>query len=178
VTWDENIEIDMYRYEVQRDIYEMFTHSPVIFSVFGTSLIDSGLEAGVTYYYRVFAIDVAGNVSDPSEVVEITLPSGTAVPEDEYRGPSFSLAGPNPSSTGDVAFAFSVPDGGADVTIDLYDVSGRLVRSVVDRPYRGGVYEAHWDGRSRGGGQVGSGVYFCLTRIGEWTNRSKVLIAR
>jgi hypothetical protein len=178
VTWDENTETDMYRYEVQRDIYELFTHSPVTYSVFGTSVVDSGLETDVTYYYRVFAIDVAGNWSEPSEVVEITIPSTTSVTEEEHLGASFSLAGPNPSSTGEVAFAFSVPEGGAEVSIDLYDVSGRLVRSVVDRHHRGGVYEAHWDGRSRGGSQVGSGVYFCLTRIGEWTDRSKVLIAR
>jgi flagellar hook assembly protein FlgD len=71
-----------------------------------------------------------------------------------------------------------VPDGGAPASIHIYDVSGRLIRIVVDDYYGGGTHEAVWDGRSRAGSQVGSGVYFCLARIGEWTDRSKVLIAR
>ena len=35
---------------------------------------DTKIEAGKTYYYYLTAIDTAGNVSDPSEVVSETAP--------------------------------------------------------------------------------------------------------
>lgn len=48
-----------------------------------------------------------------------------------------------------------------DVRIDVYDVAGRLVRTLVDTRGRpAGSFEAIWDGRDSGGYRVASGVYF------------------
>jgi flagellar hook assembly protein FlgD len=45
--------------------------------------------------------------------------------------------------------------------IRLYDVSGRLVRTLVDRAYAAGMnYVAVWDGRDDAGNSVPRGVYF------------------
>jgi flagellar hook assembly protein FlgD len=46
------------------------------------------------------------------------------------------------------------------VALRLYDVSGRLVRTLVRGPMAAGVHRATWDGRDDGGRSVGSGVYF------------------
>ena len=177
VMWDANAEPDIDRYHLERDICEDFNPFPESFTVYGTSYVDTGLGYGETYYYRVFAVDAEGNQSEASETFEITL-GDTGGPEPEHREASISLAGPNPSYTGEAAFAFGVPQEGANVSIALYDISGRLVRSVIDRYYGGGVYEATWDGKTRSGQQVGSGVYLCLARIGDWTGRTKVVLAR
>ena len=47
-----------------------------------------------------------------------------------------------------------------NVTIHIYDVSGRLVRTLVDTNKPVGRYTATWDGRDDRGSAVHSGVYF------------------
>jgi flagellar hook assembly protein FlgD len=53
------------------------------------------------------------------------------------------------------------------VTLRVYDVSGRLVRTLVDGRQPEGVATATWDGRNDGGGRVASGVYFYRLEAGD-----------
>jgi hypothetical protein len=46
------------------------------------------------------------------------------------------------------------------VTLRVYDVLGRLVRTLVQDALPAGTFEVQWDGRAAGGSQVASGVYF------------------
>ncbi|MBN2071504.1 MAG: T9SS type A sorting domain-containing protein [Candidatus Krumholzibacteriota bacterium] len=61
----------------------------------------------------------------------------------------------NPSTT--LRYEIALP---GRVTLIVYDISGRLVRSLVDREMGAGHYEAIWDGRSESGSKVASGIYF------------------
>jgi len=55
---------------------------------------------------------------------------------------------------------YAVPTGGGDVTLEVIDVAGRVVRRLVD-DYRGeGEHGATWNGRDEQGREVASGVYF------------------
>jgi flagellar hook assembly protein FlgD len=47
------------------------------------------------------------------------------------------------------------------VTIRVYDVAGRLVRTLVDGPEEPGRRSVVWDGRSSGGRTVATGVNIC-----------------
>lgn len=60
---------------------------------------------------------------------------------------------------------YSVPRAGP-VTIRIYDVAGRLVRSVLSEVREAGAYAVPWDGRDNSGGRVSSGVYFCSVESG------------
>jgi hypothetical protein len=91
---------------------------------------------------------------------------GTAVPEGaqpevvtpERFGLHQNIPNPfNPVTT----IGYDVPAGGGRVTIEIFDVSGRLVRTLVDGSVGAGVRSAVWDGRDAEGAEVGSGVYFC-----------------
>ena len=46
------------------------------------------------------------------------------------------------------------------VTVKIYDVAGRLVRTLVNEVKDAGAYSAVWDGRNNGGVGVASGIYF------------------
>ncbi len=46
------------------------------------------------------------------------------------------------------------------VSLKIFDVSGRLVRTLVDSKKEPGNYRAVWDGRTVGGRDAASGVYF------------------
>ncbi len=62
----------------------------------------------------------------------------------------------NPTTTID----YDVPSGGGKVTIRIYDVGGRLVRTLLDRAETPGRKTITWDGMSNNGQTVATGVYF------------------
>ncbi len=75
---------------------------------------------------------------------------------------------PNPFDS-DTWFTFShnQPSTLVDVHIDIYDLSGRLVRRLFRQVSSGGYQSEpiHWDGRGDGGKPLGSGVYLYRLRL-------------
>ncbi len=65
---------------------------------------------------------------------------------------------PNPFNP-ETAIRYSVGSPGA-VTIRIFNASGALVRSLVDRPHAAGAYTVRWNGTDDHGRRLGSGVYF------------------
>ena len=72
-----------------------------------------------------------------------------------YLSPNF----PNPFNPS-TAIQYRVPAPGGRVTLSVYDLSGRLVRTLVDADKGGGEHVAVWRGLDDRGREVGSGVYF------------------
>jgi hypothetical protein len=64
------------------------------------------------------------------------------------------------------------------VVIEVFDVTGRRVRTLLDEELPGGRYGVSWDGRDQGGSIVASGVYFVRLRAGEETRFRKVVSLR
>ncbi len=54
------------------------------------------------------------------------------------------------------------------VSLRVYDVSGRLVRVLVDEVREAGSYEAVWDGTNDKGRGIASGIYFCRMEAGDY----------
>ncbi|MBN1827482.1 MAG: T9SS type A sorting domain-containing protein [Candidatus Eisenbacteria bacterium] len=72
---------------------------------------------------------------------------------------------------------YDVPAGGGAATIEVFDVSGRLVRTLVDGQSAAGSHQVVWDGRNARGRSVPSGVYFYrLTAPGVEMTRKMVLL--
>lgn len=84
---------------------------------------------------------------------------------------------PNPF-TATTTLRYSVPSQGAEVTVVIYDLSGRVVRTLVDGERQWGIREAVWNGRSDEGEPVASGVYFYRLETEDFSARSKVLLLR
>jgi hypothetical protein len=55
---------------------------------------------------------------------------------------------------------YDVPSAGGHVQLRVYDVHGRLVRTLVDSEQSGGAKSLVWDARDDGGSLVATGVYF------------------
>ncbi|MCK5408437.1 MAG: T9SS type A sorting domain-containing protein, partial [Candidatus Krumholzibacteria bacterium] len=64
------------------------------------------------------------------------------------------------------------------VELSIYDVSGRLVRSLVDEVRDSGVHEAVWDGTDRAGGRVASGVYLVRLIAGTKIDNRKITLLK
>jgi hypothetical protein len=61
----------------------------------------------------------------------------------------------NPATT--IEYSVAAP---CRVTIRVYDVAGRVVRTLVDDKVGAGPYHAVWDGTTDAGERAASGVYF------------------
>ena len=70
---------------------------------------------------------------------------------------------------------FTVPSA-SRVTLRLYDVQGRTVRTLVDQDAAPGAFVARWDGRSDEGVRMGRGVYFARLVAGGQTAEKKVVL--
>ena len=69
------------------------------------------------------------------------------------------------------------------VTITIYEVNGRLIRTLALGDQPAGMYQtrpraAYWDGKNEVGEQVASGVYFFTLTAGEFTATRKMLIRK
>jgi hypothetical protein len=86
------------------------------------------------------------------------------------RGFAFAAPRPNPASGASAtAFALAVPAGlaaGERVTIELYSVAGRRVRTLLDAPAVAGPLNVTWDGADDGGRTVAPGVYLVRATLG------------
>jgi hypothetical protein len=144
-----------------------------------TAYVDQPLESGRTYYYQVTVVDTFGTEGRLCEAVPV-MPGWVGVEEDGHvpgLDPSLSLMAPNPFGSA-TALSYTVPEPGTRVTVRIYDVGGRLVRTLVDGEAEGGVHHLVWSGRDADGRAIASGVYFCRVSIGEWNETRKMVLVR
>lgn len=64
------------------------------------------------------------------------------------------------------------------IRIDVYDVSGRQVRNLIDTIQSGGEKSVIWDGRTDEGELAASGVYFYRLRAGKVNMTRKMILLR
>ncbi len=67
---------------------------------------------------------------------------------------------PNPFNPS-TSISFDVPAAGAELRVAIYDVLGRVVRTLVNERVDAGTHAVRWDGTDDRGQRVSSGVYFC-----------------
>lgn len=82
---------------------------------------------------------------------------------------------PNPVASS-TTLRFSIPIAGA-VRLELFDVSGRRVRTFVNGRLEAGGHSARWDGRSDAGHRLHAGVYFLQLAFDGQKRKVKIVIA-
>lgn len=79
----------------------------------------------------------------------------------------------NPSTT--IAFQIADP---AFVELKVYDISGRLVKTLVNENRSAGNYTEQWDGKNSIGQKVGSGIYFYQITAGTFQQIKKMMLVK
>lgn len=83
---------------------------------------------------------------------------------------------PNPiDGSGVIRFEFPVS---VAAQVNVYDVSGRNVRRLVNASFPAGFHHAVWDAKDGAGRRVGAGVYFYQLRAGAFHSTKRVLVLR
>jgi hypothetical protein len=121
------------------------------------SLLSAGFESGVAY-------ELNSDVLSPKAV----LPKAFALSQN-YPNPF------NPSTT----IAFDIPENKeAHVRLNVYNIRGQLVRTLVNETMDEGSYKIEWDGKNNNGRSVASGVYFYRIVAGEFSKTRKMVILK
>ena len=82
----------------------------------------------------------------------------------------------NPSTT--ISYELPESAGAVRVVLDVYNIRGQRVVTLVDELKDAGKYTVNWDGRDASGRAVSSGVYFYRMRAGEFSTVRKMVILK
>jgi histidinol-phosphate aminotransferase len=83
---------------------------------------------------------------------------------------------PNPfNSSTRIGYSMASP---GKVLIQIFNIRGQLVKTVVDGFKRPGTYAFEWDGRNRSGDYVASGSYFYRMTAGEFNQTRRMILIK
>jgi hypothetical protein len=107
---------------------------------------------------------------------DTNVPDGGAVAVGEVAGAASGLAlgriEPNPFGSA-TRISFSLPQRG-HAKLTVFDVTGRVVRVLVDDEAPAGTRVANWDGRDASGRSVASGIYLVRLESADGARTAKV----
>ncbi len=135
--------------DLANDVHAMTVYGPNVYA--GTGDL----------YGRVYLISHGVLLAAPATTPEIAL--------------RVDAVAPNPFTT-TTAFRYTI-GAPADVTLDVFDAMGRLVRQLTDHA-AAGSHTIGWDGTNAAGEAVSTGVYFYRLRAGGLEERGRVVVAR
>lgn len=133
------------------------------------SILDPDAEPGRVWHYRLRVTERSGAAYTLGELA-VERPVLVA------GGPQLGAPWPNPARDGaQVAFRLPAAQG---VTVQVHDVRGRLVRSLVDGSFGGGEHVAGWDGTAADGLRAPAGVYFVTLTTATAVRTQRLVLAR
>jgi hypothetical protein len=171
LAWRANYEADFFAYQLHRDTVLGFTPSPLnlVDEPESSFYVDSDVVLGQTYYYKIVSLDNQGNLSEYSAEIAVVVTAiwqgdGAEMPRMTVIESNY----PNPfNSTTNIVYSVAnlgpVP---AEITIEIYDIMGRKVRTLVNERKEVGIYKVVWDGKGDANEDMPSGTYFA--RISQW----------
>ncbi len=127
-----------------------------------------GLHRGTVYGYSIFELSVypvdTTGINDVQS--EIKTPSKFLL-EDNYPNPF------NPTTN----IKYHIAKAG-QVKIDIFNISGQLVKTLVNSYHTSGDYFVTWDGKNNYGSIISSGTYFYRMTAGNFVDTKKMIFLK
>ena len=132
--------------------------SPTYVGIFRSNLDGSNVEESLVWGYLDVFVAPTGIALYIPHPTSISTPSTTpAIPTTSGLDPNF----PNPfNASTQIAYRLASP---GSVRLEIYNVLGQPVRTLVNQFQPAGFYQVRWDARDQRGAEVAAGVY--LTRL-------------
>ena len=177
LTWDPVYNGDFDHYEIDKSadiLFETDQFGSIITS--GTSYIDLEYTEGETVYYRISALDHAGNRGAYSQTLTVSSSLNTAsiknIPTEfklhqNYPNPF------NPSTT----IRYDLPYDGF-VNISILDSKGRLVKTLLNKKQSPGYKSINWNSLDKNGDAVAAGLYFYSIKTNESLQSMKMILLK
>jgi ligand-binding sensor domain-containing protein len=115
----------------------------------------------------------------PSQFTEETL---SQVPMEfslsqNYPNPFWSSATSRFAGNPETVIEYHLPKAGR-VSLKIYDLVGREVRTLVDAEKPAGYHRVRWDGKDNAGQKLNSGVYLYRIQVGTFVQTRKVVLVK
>lgn len=115
---------------------------------------------GLNYYYEVYATGIPAGVNQQNKPVKFEL-------KQNYPNPF------NPSTS--IEYSVSAP---SNVKLEIYDIKGELVKSLLNTFQNSGSYKINWNGSTLYNSRAASGIYFYTLSIGERVESRKMILLK
>jgi len=135
---------------------------------------DMNVHSG-TYNYRVYAVYTTG-LSELATTEDIIINNSVTPGPDQAVVTALKGNYPNPFNPV-TNIAYSVKED-SDVTLEIYNVKGQLVRTLVNEHVTAGNHSVMWNGTDDAGRTVGSGVFFYRMHAGDFTSTQKMILLK
>jgi hypothetical protein len=144
-------------------------------------IVPWSLSAGKLYFDMV---DAKGNSILGKQVREepIAIPgkderqSDPVLPNDKASTYKLERNFPNPFNP-ETIISFNLPEASA-VKLNVYNILGQMVRTLVDEELPAGAHSVMWDGKNGQGSEVASGVYFYRIKAGDFESTMRMTLLR
>lgn len=158
----------------------------IVFKALGTTRASKYEEDGHKLVFSVFPFEnVKTTTADPSNQRTLIsrilswfqLPTGVEEWGDQgFAKLKLEQNAPNPFNP-ETSIAFTIPGGSPKATLQVYDLSGRLVATLLDGAVGSDRQIVTWNGRDGRGEGLASGIYFArLAANGEESFRKMTLL--
>jgi len=161
--------------------YPAVVNSPsVVVKVYCPDLVDNDPKVAI---YSINNIPISDTLGD-----DIVLYLDTFTPEG--KGPEsqaiallneFTLSQntPNPfNPVTKIQYRVGNDQMAVHVNLEIYNILGQKVRTLVSEPKRSGIHETVWDGKDDNGEEAVSGIYFYRLTAGDFSETKKMLLLR
>ena len=130
--------------------------------------VDKTVEPEKNYHYQLADVNFKGQscLHGPISVAVQSAPVAYELHQN-YPNPF------NPETN----ISFELKEDG-HVQIYVYNMTGQLVKRLVDREMRVGTHSVVWDGKGQNGEVLSSGTYFCVMRVNGSEINKKIVFAK
>jgi hypothetical protein len=162
---------DVYR-QIGAGAFELLTVSPIPLPSYSDIA-----PPGSVLCYRVAAVDSFAQKGADSSPACLQLSVTDAQPAHETEAVLPALRLTRNPSTAPTAFELNLRQPGP-VEVVVYNLRGERVATLWNAPLAVGPHTLAWDGRTHGGGDAASGVYWVLLRGPDVHARKKLILLR
>lgn len=137
-----------------------------------TLFVDTDVQPGTHYFYRLAAVDYNGNVSGASPALDAHttgIKNKAGIPDVFDLSANF----PNPFNPR-TTIPYQIPED-CKVDIRIFDLSGRHVQTLVNTYQTAGYYDIIWNGTDFRGTEAATGVYIIRMQAGKFVQTMKIL---
>ncbi|HAE86631.1 TPA: hypothetical protein DCG86_01260, partial [Candidatus Marinimicrobia bacterium] len=151
------------------------TISDPLIHLVDTLYVDSNVQPGTHYYYRLAAVDHHGNMSEPTPALDAHT---TGILGRNGTPGHFELSAnfPNPFNP-HTTIPYQIPED-THVIIQIFDLSGKLIQTLVNTYQSTGYYDLVWDGTDFHGKEISSGVYIVRMQTKNFSQTMKIVFMK
>ena len=170
LSWNESVDEDFQYFMLEKTSmsgFEMIETADAFY-------VDENYISIEVHSYRVAAVDHAGNQSEFSEVVEVAV---LAI-DNQVTPDVFALHQnyPNPfNPTTQIKYDLAED---ALVSIDIYDVMGRKIKSLMNVNQSAGYHSLQWDATNNIGEGVSAGMYIYTIQTRDYQSTKKMVLLK